>query len=218
MNRLMKIALAAAVLLAAAGMAAAQTAASGFNVQDLIMKLSLYLPEDMAQGARTQNAPAQGAAQTRPQFQYTRDQKLYLTRDQTSNVIPILQGLRENPMPSPTKAKKIESDVAAILTAAQKSEYDKYQKAMEKFRQSLQQPGTAGAGAGQPQNFQNMTDAQRQEFINSLPAEQRQQLQQRAARGGQTGTGGAPISQTERRQRQLDEFITVLQNWEKKAK
>jgi hypothetical protein len=250
MNRLMKIELAAMVLLAAAGIAAAQTAASGFNVQDLIMKLSLYLPEDVAPGARafgapsggagvqaqagggaqapspqaqgsgTQNAPAgQGAAQPRAQFQYTRDQKLYLTRDQTSKLIPILQGLRENPLPSPTKARKIESDVAAILTAGQKSEYDKYQKAMEKFRQNLQQSGTARSGTGQqPQSFQNMTDAQRQEFINSLPAEQRQQFQQRAAQGGQAGTGGAQLSQTERRQRQLDEFITVLQNWEKKAK
>jgi len=247
MNRLMKIALAAIALLAAAGMAAAQSAASGFNVQDLIVKLSLYLPEDMAQGARvfaappggagaqepagagaqtqgarTQNAPAQqGAAQPRPQFQYARNEKLYLTRDQTSKLIPIIQGLRENPLPSPTKAKKIESDVASILTAAQKSEYDKYQKAMEKFRQSLQQSGGAAAGTGagqQPRDFQNMTDAQRQELINSLTPEQRQQLQQRAAQGGQAGAGGAQLSQTERRQRQLDEFIAVLQNWEKKAK
>ncbi len=247
MNRLIKTALASMAFFAAAGMASAQTAASGFNVQDLIVKLSLYLPEDVAPGARVfgappggagaqtqagggaqapgpqaqgggaQNAPAgQGAAQPRPQFQYARNEKVYLTRDQTSKLLPILQGLRENPLPSPTKAKKIESDVAAILTAAQKSEYDKYQKAMEKFRQSLQQSGTARAGTGQ--DFRNMTDAQRQELLNSLTPEQRQQFQQRAAQGGQAGTGGAPISQTERRQRQLDEFITVLQNWEKKAK
>jgi hypothetical protein len=211
MNRCAKTVLLFTALLAAAAMAAAQTAEAGFNVQELIMRLSLYLPEDMAQpqGTRTQNAQPPGAAEPRPQLEYTRDPKLYLTRDQTSRLIPVLQGLRENPLPSPSKARKIESDVAAILTAAQKAEFVKYQKALEKLRQS---PGPAG-GAQVP-NLQNMTDAERQEFINSLPEDQRQRFQQR----GQGGAGGARLSQTERRQRQVEEFIQVLQNWEKKAK
>ncbi len=226
-------ALMALCIFAAAGTAAAQTAATGFNVQDLIMKLSLFLPEDVSGGGAGFRAPPPGGgtatnqpktgaqaqnpgtAQPRPQFQYTRDQKLFLTKDQTGKLIPMLQGLRENPLPSPTKAKKLEADVAAILTAAQKAEYDKYLKAMEKARQDFQKSGNA---QGQAPNFRNMTDAERQQFLGSLPADQRQRLQDRAGQGSQGGTGGAQLSQTERRQRQLDEFIVVMQNWEKKAK
>jgi hypothetical protein len=264
MKGILKAAFAAAALCAFAATAAAQTAATGFNAQELIVKLSLFLPEDImggpgmfgagragaqpgqagAGGAPATGAQAQGSGtgaqagaqaqggQTaqgqaaRQQFQYTRNQKLFLTKDQTVKLLPIVQGLRDNPLPSPTKAKKIESDVALILTAEQKAEYEKYLKAMEKFRQDLQQnrtaAGNAGAGGQRPQDFQNMTDAQRQEFINSLPADQRQRFQSRAAQGAGTGgtggTGGGQLTETERRQRQLDEFIKVLQEWQKKAK
>ncbi len=226
----------------------------GFTPQMLIMKLSLYLPEDAvrgaffgggaggAGGAAGQRAGAQGQAGTSAQaqagtgtgagqaggaqggarrqvLQFTRDQKLFLTKDQINKLLPILQALRENPMPSPTKARKVESDVDAILTAAQKAEWTSFQKQLESFQQNAQRQaagaGSTGAGGaaggtgaaggagsqgggngasgagGAAQQFQNMTPEQRQAFLDNLPPEQRQAIQQRMQRQGQGGAGGA---------------------------
>jgi hypothetical protein len=212
------------------------TPAQGFTPQTLIMKLSLYLPEGAAgnaffgagqrdqgaagsqtQGGGTQaQAGAQAGGQSaqraqRQQLQFTRDEKLFVTKDQITKLLPILQALRENPMPSPTKAKKVETDVDAILTAAQKAEWDRFQKELEKFQQNAQRQagGNGGQGIGaQAQNFQNMTEQQRQDLLNSLTPEQRQAVQNRMQQGGQQQA----LTPIQRRQRQLDEFIAALKN------
>lgn len=281
------LAMSAGAAFAQAGGAASP--AQGFTPQMLIMKLSLYLPEDATRGAffgagaggaaagqragaGGTGAQAQGGAQAqagagqagaaggaqagagqagaggqgngarRQVLQFTRDQKLFLTKDQITRLLPILQGLRENPMPSPTKARKVESDVDAILTAAQKAEWAGFQKQLESFQQSAQRQGGAAGGTGaagsgaaggsaggagaqgggngamaqQYQNFQNMTPEQRQAFIDNLPPDQRQAVQQRMQRQGQGGSqggagGGQALTPTQRRQQQIDEFISVLQ-------
>jgi hypothetical protein len=210
------------------------TAAQGFNVQTLISKLALYLPEDAVQGMggfggqRAEGAggagsqTGQGAAGTagtmqRAPFQFKRDTKLFLTKEQITKLLPILTSLRENPIPTPSKAKQVEASVDGILTAAQKAEYDQFQKEMQKFRESFRSQTGAGSASGtgqQAPDFQNMTDAQRQEFLNSLPEEARQRFQNGGQRGG-AGAGGAQLTPLQQRQRQLDAFIKVLQDRQK---
>jgi hypothetical protein len=201
------------------------TAAQGFNVQTLISKLALYLPEDAVQGmggfgGQRAGGGAAGTAGTmqRAPFQFKRDTKLFLTKEQITKLLPILTSLRENPMPTPSKAKQVEASVDGILTAAQKAEYDQFQKEMQKFRESFRsQTGAGGASGTGQQNpdFQNMTDAQRQEFLNSLPEEARQRFQNGGAGAGGASGGGAQLTPLQQRQRQLDAFIQVLQDRQK---
>jgi len=134
----------------------------GFTVQTLISRLSLFVPENLTQGGYQfggrasmtggQGTGAQGSsgqgqgglAMQRAPFQFTRDPTLFLTRDQVAKLLPIVQGLKANPMPSPSKARQVEASVDAILTVAQKAEWDQFQKAMDKFRQSLRQQASEG--------------------------------------------------------------------------
>lgn len=190
--------------------AGTSTPAQGFTPQALIMKLSLYLPEGAA-GSQAQTGGQSAQRAQRQQLQFTRDEKLFLTKDQITKLLPILQALRENPMPSPTKAKKVETDVDSTLTAAQKAEWDRFQKELEKFQQNAQRQagGNGGQGTGaQAQSFQNMTEQQRQDFLNTLTPEQRQAVQNRVQQGGQQQA----LTPIQRRQRQLDDFIAALQN------
>src|SRR5258706_6970577 len=54
------------------------------------------------QGTANQGAGARAGQNFRQLFQYTRDAKLYLTKEQISRLIPILQDLRANPLPTPS--------------------------------------------------------------------------------------------------------------------
>jgi hypothetical protein len=213
-------------LLAAASVAWAQAtgvmARQGFNVTTLIAELSLYLPEEATQGmygnggraggqgqqaqgsgSQGQGTGSQAAGGQRQRFQinFTRDVKLFLTRDQITKILPILTGLKDNPMPTPSKARQVQADVDAILTAAQKAEYVEFQKQVEKLIQSYRQQmgasgGAAGGGAG------------------GSGGQQDQGAQ--AGQGGRTGQGGGQQpTQLQRRQRQVETFIKVLQDRQK---
>ncbi len=202
------------------------TPQQGFTVEALLSQISLYVPEEATQGllgGRFGGAGAGQAGQGRTQagqggqsgqgagagqqsfrqlFQFTRDPKLYLTRDQIAKLIPILQGLRQNPLPTPSKAKQVQADVDAILSVAQKAEYEQYrqqmQKAIDQIRKQFAASGSGANAAGQGGG-------------NGSGGQQGQ--------GGQAGQGqnrqGAQLTPTERRQRELDAFIKMLQDRQK---
>jgi hypothetical protein len=181
----------------------------GFNVQTLVAQLSLYLPEDstrgmyggrVGQGGQAgQGAQAGQSARRFPQVQFTHDPKLFLTRDQIAKLIPILLGLKENPMPTPSKAKQVQASVDAILTVAQKAEYADFraqmQKLIDEFRKQM---SASGGNAGSGQGFGTGQDAQGQ------PGQ---------ARTGQGG--GTQMTALQRRQREIDAFVQVLRNRQK---
>jgi hypothetical protein len=198
----------------------AATTAQGFTVQSFIAEVSLFLPPDLlraAAGARAAGAPGAnpmgnaasnaGPAQNRPQLQFTRDPKLYLTKAQVDRLEPIATSLKDNPMPSPSKAKQTQAELDAILSPAQRTEFADFQKAMAKFRADMQKQRSASGQ--QPPDFRTMTDQQRQAYIDSLPPEQRQRFQNRA---GQQGGG---MSQLQRRQRLAETFIKALEEYRK---
>jgi hypothetical protein len=167
----------------------ATSAVQGFNVPSLIGQLSLYLPPEATQGMYGglggRGGPAGGQRQ---QLQFTRDPALYLTRDQIAKLLPILTALRENPLPTPSRASQVQADVNGILTVAQKAEYEQFRKAMQDIIQRYRQQAAAnGTGAG------------------SEGGAQSRQLQ-----GG--ANSGAQMTPIQRRQRQLDAFIKVLQS------
>jgi len=213
-------------LLVAGAVAFAQTpgatAQQGFTVETLISQLSLYLPEEATQGmlggfgrggapgggagatgaasgagtgTTAQGAARQGFAQA---FQFTRDAKLYLTKDQINKLLPIFTGLKDNPMPTPSKAKTIQASVDAILTAAQKAEYAAYQKQMEKAIADMRKQFAASGASGAP----GATGA------GGFPGGADQAGQARTGQGG----GAAQMTPLERRQREVDAFIKVLQD------
>jgi hypothetical protein len=203
------------VLLAAAGLAAsAQSAPApdgpvqrGFSSQVLIAQLSLYLPEDATRGmyrgfrpGPNEGGPGSGGAggspggaggvRAFPPIPFTRDPALFLTKEQITKLLPILQSLRDAPLPTPSKARQVQAEVDAQLTAGQKAEWVEFQKkmreAIEEFRRRMAASGGSagvgmGGGSGGPES-----------------------------RGGQGG--GAPTTTLlQRRQKQLDAFIEVLQ-------
>ena len=157
-----------------------------------------------AGGAGAGGAGGPGAGAQRFTFNFSRDPTLFLTKDQITSLIPILTALRENPMPTPSKARQVQASVDALLTVAQKAEYGQFQKAVEQARQSFQQ--NRGGGQSFP-DFRTMTPEQRQQFLDSLPADQRQRLQAFLSRSGQQGQ----LTPLELRQRQLDAFVKALQ-------
>ncbi|MGA2976871.1 MAG: hypothetical protein ABSF77_16310 [Spirochaetia bacterium] len=198
----------------------------GFSSQALISELSLYLPPESTQGmysafggrgggaagqtgqagqgaqtGQAQGAGSQAGGRGFQQMQFTRDPKLFLTKDQITKLLPLLLSLRDNPMPTPSKAKQVQADVDAILTVAQKAEYAEFQKQMQKLIQQFRQQMSANGGSGG--------------FAASGQAGQGSQGQGSAQAGqqgsGQSG-GASQLTPLQRRQRQLDAFIKVLQD------
>jgi hypothetical protein len=207
-----------ACLAAAAANAAAQDQAPGpagspprgFSSQMLITQLSLYLPEEATRGmnrgfAGRPGGPSaqegqpgqtgQGAGARPPFPQIPRDPKLFLTREQITRLLPILTALRESPLPTPAKAKQVRADVDAVLTADQKGEWTSFQKKLQDFMQQFRQ----GTGANGPPG-QGATGG-----AGSAGGA--------GTAGGAGAPGGAPqATLLQRRQRQLDAFIKVLQD------
>jgi len=170
----------------------------GFSSQVLIAQLSLYLPEEatraMYRGLGGPNAGGPGGAagsRAFPQIQFTRDPALFLAKDQIAKLLPILQALRDAPLPTPSRAKQVQAEVDAQLTAGQKAEWAEFQKKMqariEEFRQRM-----AASGGGS----QGMTGG----GADGGPG---------ASAGGRAG-GSPGGTLLERRQRQLDAFMQVL--------
>jgi hypothetical protein len=216
--------------------------AQGFTVETLLAQISLYLPPEStqglggfgrgfggqgggqaggqggaqgsgqgsAQGTTTQGAGGQGARSFRQLFQYTRDPKLYLTREQIAKLIPILQDLRANPLPTPSKAKAVQASVDALLSVAQKAEYADYQKQMQKAIDEIRKQ-FAAAGGGQAGSTGGQGGTSGQGGTGQAGGGQA------GAVGGQGGRQGAQLTPTERRQRELDAFIKVLQDRQKQV-
>jgi hypothetical protein len=180
----------------------------GFTSQALVLELSLLLPQDVLQRGPAQPGPRKppvGQAQAPRPNPIARDARFFLTRDQADRLVPILQGLRENPMPSPAKAKRIASEVDSILRADQKAEIKRVREAFAARRR----PAAAGPDQRQGPDIRSMSDEQRREFLESLPAEQRQRLEERLRQAGPS----ARQSPLERRQRQLDLFLEALKEY-----
>jgi hypothetical protein len=184
--------LAAGMTAGAQGSGPGGAAPRGFSSQMLISQLSLYVPEEATRGMHAgfggrPNAPASdGAAPGRgfPQIQFTRDPKLFLTKAQITSLLPILHALRDNPLPTPVKAKQVQADVDSNLTAPQKAEWTEFQKKLQaliqEFRQRMSADGTGAQGQ---------------------------------ATGSQAQDDAAPqTTLLQRRQKQLDAFIKVLQD------
>ena len=110
---------------------------------------------------------------------------------------PIAAGLKDNPMPSPTKARQLRGDLDAILSPAQKAEFADFQKAVEKFRADMQKRRAASGAAPAP-DFGGTTDQQRPQ---NRPAGQ--------------GPAGQGLSQLQRRQRMVELFIKALGEYRK---
>ena len=194
--------------------------AQGFSVPVLISQLSLYLPPEAtqglggfgragggqggAQGTGAQGTRTQGGQDFRQLFQFTRDPKLYLTKDQIAKLLPILQGLRENPILTPSKAKQVQASVDALLSVAQKAEYADYQKqtqkAIEEMRKQFAASGQ-GTGSGQAAGGGGGQGADGGQ----------------GATGQQRQGGGTQMTATQRAQRELDAFIKVLQDRQKQV-
>jgi hypothetical protein len=170
-KRTFALAAIAAGLLFAALPAGAQatvtaTAQTGFNVENLLMELSSFLPEEYAgfggrgffgggpngapggaapgsgqQGGTTQQTAPSGQASQRPQGfdipQFKRDAKLMLTAKQVDALLPVLQDLQKTPYPTPSQAKKVTTTVDATLTKQQKDAWDKYVKERDKALEEM---------------------------------------------------------------------------------
>jgi hypothetical protein len=216
MRTRMKVFLAAAMAAASAAawaQAGGAPAAQGFNAQTLVAELSIFLPEESTRAMVTgmggrggSGGSAQGAGQSAqgarsfPQMQFTRNPKLFLTADQVRKLLPIMTGLRDNPMPSPSKARQVQASVDAILTAEQKAEYADYRAQMQKMVDQLRQRMSAAAGGSGASG--GMGGAQ--------TGGQDQGQAQAGGRAG--GQGGQQLTPLERRKRQLDAFVAVLQD------
>jgi hypothetical protein len=197
----------------AAGSSGTTVPRQGFSVPGLVAELSLFLPMEATRGmyggsggrggvqggaqSGTAGQPGAGgqsgtglpqgqSGQQRLAFQFTRDPKLFFSHDQIARLIPILASLREAAMPTPSRARQVQADVDAILTAPQRAEYEQFRKAVEDLRRSFSQSGAQGQGSGSAQGG--------------------------FAQGAQGQTGGVPLTTLERRQRQLDAFMRIMQD------
>jgi hypothetical protein len=197
----------------------ANTTVQGFTSTALVLELSILLPQEAMRRGPAQAAPGQAPpGQTAPRRAPTggqlgprgglpaRDPKLFLTKDQADRLAPVLRGLRENPMPSPAKARRIEAEVASILTADQKAEIKRFRDA---FAEARRRPAAEGPGQRMGPDLQSMSEEQRKDFIESLPPEQRQRLEERMRQSG----ANPRLSPLERRQRQLDLFLGALKEY-----
>jgi len=215
-----RVAVIALTILLAGGAAATAQAAPGpggpvqrgFSSQILIAQLSLYLPEEatrgMYRGFGGPNAASGGGGQGAaaaggrafPQIPFTRDPALFLTKDQILKLLPVLQALRDAPLPTPSKAKQVQADVDALLTAGQKAEWTEFQKKMqamiEEFRKRMAASGSGsqgamnGGGGAAPGGQAGGTDA--------------------ASGDGAHPPAPSQATLLQRRQRQLDAFIEIL--------
>jgi hypothetical protein len=170
-----------------------------------------------APGAAQGGQRAAGAAAN--QFRIEKDPKLAFTQDQIAKLIPVFEGLKTNPMPSPTSAKKIQSTVDSVLTKAQKAGIEDARKAREEmikqFQTRLQQAGAAGGAAG-------AAAGQGGQFRQGTAAGQGGADAQGGA-AGQAGAGaqGArpqQLTPAERRARFVEAFLAALQEAQKGAK
>ena len=180
----------AAGLFIAAASAGAQAAGApapsqGFSVENLLMELTLFMPEEYARfrvfggpggsGGAAAGAPSGSGQQgTQPQAgqggqrlgggalpEFKRDPRLMLTAQQVDALLPALEELRKTPFPTPSQAKKVTATVEATLTKQQKDAYDKYVKERDKALEEMRKQFAARSGAqGQGAQGQGMQGTQ----------------------------------------------------------
>jgi hypothetical protein len=238
-NRITVLAAIVAGMLSGALPAGAQatgtaTARAGFNVENLLMELSNFLPEEYAgfggrgfliggpnagpggaaprgASATTQGAGQQGGtANQRPQGfaipEFKRDAKLMLSAKQVDALLPVLLDLQKTPFPTPSQAKKVTTTVDATLTKQQKDAYDKYVKERDKALEEMRKQFAARAQGSGTQGTQGGGT-----FTRENP-------------GGETGDGQRPQGQrqqmdpAELRKQMLEGFIKNLQDYRKGLK
>jgi len=199
-------------------------ALGGFTVENLLMELSLFMPEQYAgfrggfggadrpggqggpgaPGAATgagQQANQQGAqAGQRPARipipEFKRDAKLMLTAAQVDALLPVLLDLQKNPFPTPSQAKKVAATVDATLTKQQKDAYEKYVKERDKAIEELRKQFPSRAGTQGPGGTGTQGGP--------------------GAQGGQRPQGQRqPMDPAELRKRMLDSFIKNMQDYRK---
>jgi hypothetical protein len=228
-NRML-LTLVAAGLVAATASSGAQAAGAppslgGFSVENLLMELSLFMPEQYAgfrvglggpgapggpggsggtgaaAGAGQQGTGQQGAQSgTRPNGpafpEFKRDAKLMLTAAQVDALLPVLLDLQKNPFPTPTQAKKAAATVDATLTKQQKDAYEKYAKERDKALEEMRKQFSSRNGT----QGQGGTGTQGGQGVQDGQGSQGQRQQADPA---------------ERRKRMLDAFIKNLQEYRK---
>jgi hypothetical protein len=206
-RNLLAAAVAAGLVIASAS-AGAQTNGTpapreGFNVENLLMELSLFMPEQYAsfrgfggpggsgrpggtapgtqpgagqQGTQQQDAQAgqQPGGVRFPEFK--RDPKLMLTAQQVDALFPVLQELQKTPFPTPSQAKKATTTVDATLTKQQKDAYDKYVKERDKALEEMRKQFQSRAGTQGAQGAQGGQGSAQGQRPQRDPAELRRQM------------------------------------------
>jgi len=129
------------------------------------------------------------------------------------SLLPLLQGLWKNPFPTPSAARSLTAAVDAILTPAQKEARD---AARVERAKRLAERGAGGApgegGQGFFSRLQSMSAKEREAFLQNLPPEARQRLEQRLKQGAAgSGAGQPALSPLEQRQRLIAAAIEALQ-------
>jgi len=173
---------------------------AGFNVETLAAELAQLLPGDVgipgagaragarAGGGGQQARTASGGQGAAAALRVEKDPQLALTPEQVGKLIPVFEGLKANPMPSPAAARKIQASVDSILTGAQKEGIEQYRRTrgemQKQFQARLQQ---AGGGQGSAAGGQNGT-----------------------ASGGAPGPARPQLTPLERRARIVDAFLAAL--------
>jgi hypothetical protein len=228
-------ALAAAGLLAAASAGAQAPGAQppgpapalgGFSVENLVMELSLFMPEQYAsfrggfggpggpggqggsgapagtgqQGAQPGTGQQSGQAGQRPNRitlpEFKRDAKLMLTAAQVDALLPVLLDLQKNPFPTPSQAKKVAATVDATLSKQQKDAYEKYVKERDKAIEEMRK------------QFQSRTGTQGQGGTGMQGGP--------GAQGGQGSPGQRQqMDPAALRKQMLDSFIKNMQDYRK---
>jgi hypothetical protein len=206
-RNLVAAAVAAGLVIAAASVGAQANGTpaprEGFNVENLLMELSLFMPEQYASfrgfggpggqgrpdgtapgtqpGAGQQGTQQQGAqAGQRPgraNFpEFKRDAKLMLTAQQVDALLPVIQDLRKAPFPTPSQAKKVTTTVDATLTKQQKDAYDKYVKERDKALEEMRKQFPARTGTQGAQGTQGGQGPAQGQRPQRDPAELRKQM------------------------------------------
>lgn len=178
-----------------------------FDAHRMIAELALLLPEGMVREAMSDpegddSGMPHGEGPQPGQIEITREEKLFLSGDQIVKLLPIMEDLEENPLPSPSRGKKVLADIDSVLTGAQKAKIEELRDAVQnRMKSALQHDNRAAHGFG------------------GGPGQGPGQPPAGGPPGGQGGFGGSPSGRQhaskQRLQEELGAFIALLQEWQK---
>ncbi len=122
------------------------------TVDRIVRELSLFLPEELADGLTGQGVassmPAPGYGAPKRGNEFSRDEALYLRGDQITRIIPILGTLKHRQTVSGSGVWRAHWGVDAVLTGDQKAEYERYASAVEEPSQAGVQSSRPWGGGG----------------------------------------------------------------------